>query len=392
MADKQLKAQQAVELVRGNFQPLKEPRVKRTRRHSLLNILVFSLTGALCGASGWEDLEEFAEEKRELFEGLLDMPDGTPSADTFRRVFGALDGRAFEECFAAWAAALCEALGGEDALRDKVVSFDGKTARGAFQRTATGKLEFLHVLHAWSSENHLLLAQEAVAGAPGEVKALPGLIRSLDLAGAVVTTDANSCTRKVAEACVESEAHYALALKGNRGALFQAAVAAFEAAGPHPFGTHVSHDAGHGREETRRVSALPLVHWPLKGKRWPGAHTLVRVERYRAGQSTAHASLEVHYYLSDLPAEDCERLGRVIRTHWGVENGLHWVLDVAFAEDKSRIRDVTAQRNWGLVQRMALNLLKQDTTSKRGIAAKRKKAGWSNSYLLHLLTLGITKN
>ena len=384
MADLRLRARQAVELVKGSFAPLKDPRVARTRYHPLLNILVFALTGALCGANGWDELAAFAKAKQALFKGLLRMPRGTPSADTFRRVFGALHARTFEACFMSWVASLREALAG------KVVAFDGKAVKGTVERTARGGAEFLHLLHAWVSDSHLLLAQEAVEGSPGEARALPGLIRTLDVEGAVVTADANGCTAAVAEACTQSGADYALALKGNRGALYTQTLEAFDEVGLHPFGTFVSHDMGHGREEYRRISALPLTHWPLKGPRWAGARTVVRVERTRRGD--VQATLDVHYYLTSLPADDCEALARVIRTHWGVENGLHWVLDVAFAEDRRPIRDKTAAQNWGLVQRMALNLLKRDTTSKLGIAAKRKQAGWDDAYLLHLLTLEITKN
>lgn len=382
MESQQLGARQAVDLVVQHFGTLDDPRVERTKRHPLLNILVFSLTGALCGADGWEDLESFAEAKQPLFEGFLDMPEGTPSADTFRRVLSALHPEHFEKCFCAWVASLSQELAG------KVVAFDGKAVKGTVRRTAKGHLEFLHLLHAWMEDSHLLLALEAVEGAPGEVRALPGLIRSLNVEGAVVTTDANGCTRSVAEACLEGGAHYVLGLKGNRGELYHQTLKAFEAAGLHPAGTHVTFDSAHGREEARRICALPLTDWPLKGERWPGAATVVRVERRRSGE--VQASLDYHYYLTSLPP-DSERLGEVIRGHWGVENGLHWVLDVAFGEDSRRIRDRAGARNFGLITRVALNLLKRDTTSKKGIAAKRKKAGWDDAYLLHLLSLGITQ-
>jgi predicted transposase YbfD/YdcC len=383
MAEEQLRAWIAVKLVATHFAALDDPRVDRTKLHPLLNVLVFALTGALCGAVGWEELEEFAEDKRHLFEGVLDLSNGTPSADTFRRVLGALHPVQFEKCFTAWVAALGEELAG------KVVAFDGKAMRNAVRRTAAGTFEYLHLLHAWVSDSHLLLAAEAVEGSPGEVKALPGLIRSLQVEGAVVTTDANGCTRAVAEACQESGADYALALKGNRGNLYTQVVKAFEEVGLAPYGTHVTREEAHGRWESRRISALPLTDWPLKGSRWPGAATVVRVERLRQGG--VQASLDYHYYLTSLPP-DCERLSQVIRAHWGVENGLHWVLDVAFGEDTSRIRDQTAAHNLGLVNRMALNLLKRDTTVKRGIAAKRRKAGRNDAFLLHLLSLGITHN
>jgi predicted transposase YbfD/YdcC len=382
MGRQQLSAQRVVELVAQKFGAVQDRRVERTKRHPLLNILVLSLCGSVCGADGWDELEEFARSKRELFEDVLPMPHGTPSADTFRRVLCSLHPVRFEECMRAWVAALASELSGQ------VVALDGKAVRGALSRSASGAVRPLHLLHAWAAEQQLLLGQVAVDGAPGEVAALPGLIGMLDVQGAVLTADANGCTGEVAEACVDAGAHYVLCLKGNRGPLHAQVQRLFEEAGAHPGGTHVQHDTGHGREEVRRACALPLTRWPLKGERWKGAATCVRVERTRGGG--VEASLEVHYYLSSLPA-DSERLGAAIRRHWGVENSLHWVLDVAFHEDRRRIRDATGAQNFAALGRIALTLLKRETTLKRGIAAKRKKAGWDDAYLLRVLGAGIAE-
>ncbi|MBF5043005.1 ISAs1 family transposase [Simulacricoccus sp. 17bor-14] len=356
--------------------------MERTKRHPLLNVLVLALCGAVCGADGWDELALFAKSKRALFSKVLPLAQGTPSADTFRRVLSSLHPARFEECMRAWVAALAEELAGQ------VVALDGKAVRGALSRATSGALRPLHLLHAWAAEQDLLLGQVAVAGAPGEVAGLPALIGLLDVQGAVLTADANGCTGDVAAAAQEAGADYVLCLKGNREKLHGHVVALFEAAGPHPAGTHVTHAAGHGREEVRRVSALPLTDWPLKGPRWTGAGTCVRVERHRGGG--VGASLEVHYYLTSLPP-DAARLAHVIRTHWGVENGLHWVLDVAFNEDRRRIRDAAGAQNFAALSRLALALLKREASLKAGIAAKRKKAGWDDAYLLQVLSAGIAE-
>ena len=385
MGRKQLSAQRVVELVAQKFGTLKDRRVERTKRHPLLNILVLALCGAVCGADGWDELAEFARSKRALFSRVLAMPHGTPSADTLRRVLSSLHPARFEECMRAWVAALAQELAGQ------VVALDGKAVRGALGRAASGAVRPLHLLHAWAAEQQLLLGQVAVEGAPGEVSALPGLIGMLDVEGAVLTADANGCTGDVAAACIDAGADYVLCLKGNRGTLHAHVQALFDAAGAHPAGTYVQHSdpkQRHGREETRRVSALPLTDWPLKKARWKGAATCVRVERTRGGGVAA--SLEVHYYLSSLPA-DSARLAHAIRTHWGVENALHWVLDVAFNEDRRRIRDAAGAQNFAALSRLALSLLKREGTHKAGIAAKRKKAGWDDAYLLRVLSAGIAE-
>jgi len=382
------KSSAAVELILEHFGTLEDPRVERTRRHPLCNILVMALCGAISGADGWEDLQLFAEAKADFFATFLDMPHGTPCADTFRRVFSALHPVRFEACFRAWVGALSEELGGQ------VVAIDGKAVRGALEKVG-GRTTPLHLLHAWATEQNLLLGQQAVEGAPGEVRAIPALIRLLEIKGATVTTDANGCTAEVAAACVEAGANYALALKGNRGALHEHVQALFSSThpgAPPPPGAsfHSEVHEAHGRIETRHVWALPLEHWPLKTERWPQAQTVVLIQRERASvaQGAAAPAVERHYYLSNLSPE-AEMLARTIRAHWGVENGLHWCLDVGFGEDRRRIRDREGAQNFALLARIALTLLKRETSLRRGIAGKRKQAGWVDAYLLRVLSAGI---
>ena len=380
----------AVQLILKHFEELEEPRVERTKKHPLENLLVMALCGSICGADGWDDLALFAQARAEWFSGFLDMRNGVPCADTFRRVFSALEPRSFEACFRRWVAALSQGLAGQ------VVAMDGKAVRGAL-RQVQGELKPLHLLHAWAAEQQLLLAQAPVEAAPGEVRALPQLIQALNLAGAVVTVDANGCCEAVARACHEAGADYVLALKGNRGPqrdyvrrlfaplLRQRRQAMRQLLAP-AVSCAQSREQQHGRHERRWAWAFEPQSWPFQ---WPGLRSavLLRRERSRGGE---RRKVEWHFYLSSLPA-DAERLSEVIRTHWRVENGLHWVLDVGFGEDRRRIRDAAGAENFALLSRIALTLLKGEPSAKAGIALKRKKAGWDSAYLLRVLSREMTQ-
>ncbi len=372
----------SLDLVIEHFKPLRDPRIDRTKRHSLVNVLVMALCACICGAEGWDDIALFSRLREQWFAGFLDMPGGVPSADTFRRVFERLAPARFEECFRNWVAALAKDFTGE------VVAIDGKTLRGLVEK-AGGKTQ-LHLVHVWATKQHLLLGQKAVEGASGEMAAIPKLLELLDLEGAIITTDANSCTAPVTRAIIERKADFVLAVKGNRGRFYDHVVSAFAAR--ERFAERAKHsevEEGHGRRETRVVSALELEDWPWKTKNngeWAGLRTAVRIERTREvvdGDTNA----EIHYFVSSLPP-DAERIGRAIRAHWGIENGLHWMLDVAFSDDRRQVRNARAAENLAVVARIAFTLLKHDPSRKRGVAASRKAAGWDNDYLTHVLTSG----
>lgn len=364
------------------FSGLEDPRIERTKRHSLVNVLVMALCGSICGAEGWDELADFCEARRKWFGTFLEMPGGIPSADTFRRVFERLDPKAFQECFAKFVSALARDLSGE------VVAIDGKTLRGLVEKA--GKETQLHLVHVWAASQKLLLAQQAVNGPPGEMGAIPKLLELLDLEGAIITTDANSCTAPVTRAIVESKADYVLAVKGNRGRFHDHIVNAFA---KHKHGgsgtTHGRVEEGHGRKETRVVTVLEPGDWPWKTKNngeWAGLRTAVRIDRTReviGGETSA----ETQYFVSSLPP-DPERIGKAIRAHWDIENGLHWLLDVAFDDDDRRVRNAKSAENLAIIARMAFTLVKRDPTRKRGVATSRKKAGWDTDYLAHVLTSG----
>lgn len=364
------------------FAQLDDPRVDRTKRHSLHNIIVMALCGSICGATGWEDLEEFADARVEWFETFLDMPNGTPSADTFRRVFAALDPTEFERVFRIWVRALTADLAGQ------VVAIDGKTLRGAFDHASRSSA--LHVLHVWAAEQGLLLAHAPVDRANGEIAGIPELLRLIRIDGAIVTADANACTAPITQAIRDADANYVLALKANRRNLYQHVVESFDRAAQQRYrgvAKHVSKNTGHGRDEQRTVRAMRLGPLPANTDAdWADINTIAQVDRIRIVNGVA--SEQRQYFITSL-GPDAAEIGRAVRTHWSVENQLHWCLDVGFSEDRRKIRDVFAASNFATITRFTLSLLKRETSSRRGTAAKRLRAAWDHDYLLRVLTAGM---
>ena len=367
----------------AHFADLPDPRVERTRQHSLLDILTIAIVAVICGAEGWEDMEEFGESKHEWLATFLSLKNGIPCADTFRRVFAALNPDRFQNCFRNWIDTLAGSMAG------KVVAVDGKTLRGSFDSAA--KQSPLHMVHAWVADQHLLLGQQATEEKSNEITAIPRLLALLDLAGAVVTIDAMGCQKKIAETIVKQNADYVLALKGNQGTLHQEVVDFFADAVNDPSeATPLSYcettDGDHGRIEVRRVWSTTDVDWFADKSEWTNLNSLIMVESERTvGDKT---SIEQRHYISSVKGHDSAALAKIIRSHWSVENHLHWTLDVAFNEDACRIRKDNGPENFSLLRRIALVLLKRDSKSKRGLAAKRRRAGWDLSFLLSVLTEG----
>jgi predicted transposase YbfD/YdcC len=365
------------------FGSVPDPRVAPRTYHPLVNILSISLFGAICGADGWEALELFAQERADFLATFLEMPNGTPSADTFRRVFEALDPQAFQEAFRQWLRPFLDNLAGQ------TVALDGKALRGALAHAALQGGAF-HLMHVWATEQRLLIAQKAVVGAPGEVQAAVELLRMLDLTGATVTADANACTTAVAAAAREAGADYVLALKGNRSSLHKHVQKLFADAAEQGYAgvkRFESHDTAHGRIEYRHTRALPLDALPPRLKTtWTDLNSAVLVERVRAAD---HVTLDRAFYVTS-HAPDPKLLAGRIRSHWGIENQLHYSLDVVFDEDRRQIRHENGAQNFALVTRHALSLLKREST-KMSVAMKRRKAAWSATYLLDVLTSGFAQ-
>ncbi len=357
------------------FADLPDPRIDRTKKHLLGDILVVTVCAVICGADTFEEVERFGRAKHDWLKRFLQLPHGIPSHDTFNRVFAALDPRKFGDCFARWMADLCAATG----LRQ--VAVDGKAVRRAPRDTFSG---CLHLVSAWATENRLILGQEAVADGSHEITAIPELLRVLDLAGALVTIDAAGCQTEIVRQIREQGGHYLLTVKGNQPTLHDALRALFERALDDDFAglrhdSHEAAEAGHGRREWRCVSVI--YDPPGLPPEWADVAAAVLVTRQR--RIGEEEGWESHCYLTSL-AGTAEELGGYIRSHWGIENGLHWVLDVAFREDANRTRAGHAGANLGFVRRVAASLLSQDG-ARGSIKAKRFNAALDESYLLRVL-------
>lgn len=357
---------------------LEDPRIDRQKRHKLGDILVIAVCAVLCGAESFPAMEDFGHARYEWLKQFLELPGGIPSHDTFNRVLRLLDPVQFQACFLNWMQAVAEATQGE------VVAIDGKTLRRSFD-TGTAQ-RAIHMVSAWATENGVVLGQRKVDGKSNEITAIPELLELLALKGCIVTIDAMGCQRAIAQQIVESGADYVLALKGNQPTLEQA-VESYLATGPEAEAHRAAcdfydqHERGHGRQESRCYWITDQLGDVEGAQNWPGLQSIGMVEatRTQAGQTT----VEQRLYLSSLPA-DAPEFARAVRNHWGIENKLHWTLDVTFREDHSRVRKGHGPENFAVLRHLALNLLRQEP-SKKSIPRKRLACALDNNYLLKVL-------
>ena len=355
------------------FSEIEDPRIDRTKDHLLVDIIVISVLAVLCGADTWNAIALFGKAKQAWLQTFLQLPNGIPSHDTFNRVFSLLNPKQFGDCFIQWTRSVAVMTDYE------VVSIDGKTVRGSRSNT---KKTLIHMVSAWASVNNIVLGQLKVDEKSNEITAIPELLKLLELKGCIVTIDAMGCQKNIAAAIIEQGADYILALKGNQGNLLEQTQDSFRFLPIEDVSVEV--DADHGRVETRTCSVISDLSMIENASDWKRLKILVRIYAERYFKSSGKTERETRYYIASL-RPDAELLNRSVRSHWGIENKLHWSLDIAFNEDYSRKRAGYAAQNFSTLCRVALNLLKKDTTTKCGIKTKRLKAGWDNDYLLELL-------
>lgn len=360
------------------FGEMPDPREGQNVQHPLLSIVSIAICAVICGADNWVDVAMFGQAKQAWLETFLELPHGIPSHDTFGRVFRRINPEAFETCFSAWTQALCSLTAGE------VVALDGKQLR----RSKDGALghEGLRLVSAWASENALMLAQAPVVEGSNEIPTLLWLLELLDLSGSTITIDGIGCQTEIAAAIVQQQADYVLAVKGNQETLAYDVQVALEPT-TRAFQPHYAKmvNKGHGRIEIREcwaTDAPDVLAFIQDYKSWSGLRSLVKITAER--RLPTKIEVETRYFISSLPPDPAQLL-QVVRAHWQIENAFHWVLDIAFREDESRVRKDHAPRNLALLRRLALNLLKQESSLKVGVKAKRLRAGWDAPYLLKVL-------
>jgi len=368
--------------IEEHFGKLEDPRVERTKLHKLLDILVIAICAAICGADTWEDAEMFGRAKKEWFQKFLELSNGIPSHDTFNRVFNRLDPEQFRTCFIRWINAASELIDGQ------VIAIDGKVLRRSHD-LGIGKAA-IDMVSAWASANRLILGQVKVEEKSNEITAIPELLQMLEISGCIVTIDAIGCQTEIAEKIVDQDADYVLALKENQGCLYEDVKLLFDDLEcsdyqAYTYDYHKTVNKGHGRIEIRECWTISdtqvLQH--LRGyEKWKQLLTVSRIRSQRwIGEEQ---SCEDRYHIASVLG--AEKLLWAVRSHWGIENQLHWTLDIAFDEDHCRVRKEHGAENFAILRHIALNLLKHETSCKRSIKGKRLLAGWKEDYLLKVLS------
>ena len=365
------------------FGKLEDPRIERRKLHKLLDVIVVAICAVICGADNWVEIQYFGERKQAWLKQFLSLPNGIPSHDTFGRVFSRLNGEQFQACFMEWVQAVHQVTAGQ------VVAIDGKQVRRSMD-SYQGKAA-IYMVSAWAEENRLVLGQRKVNEKSNEITAIPELLELLEVTGCIVTIDAIGCQTQIAETIVRKKAEYVLTVKENQPHLYEDLAYFFQMylQDENPLqwiqDHHQTLQKAHGRIETRQcwvLSASPYLESVRGLKDWPQLKSLVcMVSQRKIGEAVEQ---DTRYFISSLPP-DAKRLSSAIRGHWGIENRLHWVLDVAFDEDHSRARKDFAPQNLTVIRHIALNMLRHEPTAKGGIQAKRLQAAWDEDYLLRVL-------
>lgn len=365
----------AIEVFLDHFGTIKDTRIAGKVLHPVSEILLVTLCGVIAGAEGWEDIETYGESKLSLLMELLPFTHGIPSDDTLRRFFRAINPDVFKEVFVGFVRDLFPSTA------DRLIAIDGKTSRGSHD----GTVKALHLVSAFTTEARLVLAQTATSEKSNEITAIPDLLKLLDLRGATVSIDAMGCQREIAQQIIDGEGHYLLGLKGNQGTLHEDVRLFFEQPPKGMvFARYEDVDKGHGRIEVRCCEVTNCVEWLQKTHRWPGLQSIVRITSTRSiGDKT---TFESRYYITD-DYPDPQRILANTRSHWAIENTLHWTLDMSFGEDASRIRKDNAPLAMATIRHVSLNLLQAAKQNRESIKRLRKKAGWDDSTLKRIFNI-----
>lgn len=356
------------------FDNLEDHRTDRCKKHLLLDIIGISVCAVICGADSWNEIEEYGKMKKSWLNSFLELPYGIPSHDTFNRFYSNLDPEQFEECFSNWVNSIA------NLIKSEIISVDGKTIRGA---KINGNSS-IHMVSAWSCGNDMVLGQIKVAEKSNEITAIPKLLESIIIGGAIITIDAMGTQKKIAKKIIKNNADYTLAVKGNQPLLRENIEDEFRF--NKKIKSYQDVDYGHGRIETRTCHVISdFIHIQEVGK-WEKLQSVIKIDSIREFKATGKIETATKYYISSLINSPKESL-RIVRNHWAIENKLHWVLDVQFGEDLDRKRAGNASQNFSLINKIALNLITKEKSCKLGIKSKRKKAGWENSYLEKILIL-----